>query len=150
MPQSLVAFYAHLIFSTRGRAPLITAELQPRLYEYIGGILRNQGCSLVAAGGMPDHVHFLVSMDKGVSVVELMRVVKTNSSRWVHDEFPGLKGFAWQAGYGAFSVSASHVERVRAYLSRQAEHHRARTFQEEFVAFLQRYGIAYDERYLWD
>jgi REP element-mobilizing transposase RayT len=139
-----------LIFSTKDRAPLITAEVRPRLFEYIGGILRSEKCALIAAGGMPDHVHLLVSMDRRISLSEAMRLVKTNSSRWVHGTFPALTGFAWQAGYGAFSVSHSHLQTVEAYLSRQAEHHRTVTFQEEFVAFLQRHGIAYDERYLWE
>lgn len=150
MPQSFACCYCHLIFSTKGRAPLIDDELRPRLFAYIGGVLRSEGCTLVAAGGMPDHVHLLVALDRKISIAEAMRLVKANSSRWIHDEFPALSGFAWQVGYGVFSVSASHVERVENYLSRQAEHHRAMTFQEEFVAFLRRHDVAYDERYLWD
>ena len=150
MPQSFACLHHHLIFSTKNRAPLITADLQPRLFEYIGGILRSQGSSLVGAGGMPDHVHLLVSLDRQVSIAETLRVVKANSSRWVHETFPALSGFAWQAGYGAFAVSYSHLERVKAYLSRQAEHHRLVTFQEEFIAFLVRHGIEYDERHIWD
>ena len=99
---------------------------------------------------MPDHVHLLVSLDKQISMAETMRIVKANSSRWVHETFPALSGFAWQAGYGAFAVSYSHLERVKNYLERQAEHHRKVTFQEEFIAFLKRHEIDYDERYLWD
>src|SRR4051812_34897171 len=147
MPQSFACLYYHLIFGTKTRAPLITEGVQLRLYDYIGGILRAEGCVLIAAGGMPDHVHLLVSLDKRVSMSEALRIVKTNSSRWVHETFPGLSGFAWQVGYGAFSVSASHLDAVKGYLSRQAEHHRSVTFQEEFVAFLRRHGIEYDERY---
>src|SRR5947208_93679 len=104
MPQSLVCFHAHLVFSTKHRAPLIGPDLQPRLRDYVSGIVRSEGCALVAAGGMPDHVPLLVSMGKQASVADLMRLVKTNSSRWVHGEFPALSGFAWQTGYGAFSV----------------------------------------------
>ncbi len=150
MPRSFVCMHHHLIFATKTRAPLITEGVQPRLFDYIGGILRSEGCALIAAGGMPDHVHLLVSLDKQVSMSEAMRIVKTNSSRWAHEAFPGLSGFAWQVGYGAFSVSSSHLETVKVYLSRQAEHHRRVTFQEEFIAFLRRHGIEYDERYLWD
>jgi REP element-mobilizing transposase RayT len=150
MPQSFACLYHHLIFSTKARSPLITEGVQPRLFDYIGGILRAEGCSLIAAGGMPDHVHLLVSLGKQVSMSEALRIVKTNSSRWVHDTFPSLAGFAWQVGYGAFSVSASQLETVKVYLSGQAEHHRRITFQEEFVALLRRHGIEYDERYLWD
>ena len=150
MPQSFASLHHHLIFSTKNRALLITEELQPRLFEYIGGILRGRGCALVAAGGVADHVHLLVSLDKQISVAEALRIVKANSSRWVHDAYPALSTFAWQAGYGAFAVSHSHLERVKGYLARQAVHHRRVSFQEEFVAFLQRHGIEYDERYLED
>ncbi len=150
MPQSFASLHHHLVFSTKNRDPLITDEVQPRLYEYIGGILRAHGCALMAAGGMPDHVHLLVSLDKQLSIAETLRIVKANSSFWVHEGFPVLSAFAWQAGYGAFAVSYSHLDRVRGYLGRQAEHHRGVSFQEEFLAFLKRHEIAYDERYLWD
>jgi len=150
MPQSFACLHHHLIFSTKHRDPLITPEVQPRLFDYIGGILRSEGCALVAAGGIPDHVHLLISLNRQVSIADTLRIVKANSSRWVHETFPDLSGFAWQAGYGAFAVSYSHLDRVKAYLSRQAEHHRRITFQEEFIAFLQRHGIEYDDRYLWD
>jgi REP element-mobilizing transposase RayT len=150
MLQSFACLHHHLIFATKDRAPLITADVQPRLFDYIGGILRSERCALVAAGGMPDHAHLLVSLDRQVSVAETVRIVKANSSRWVYETFPALSGFAWQVGYGASAVSYPHRERVKAYLSRQAEHHRGVTFQEEFIAFLERHGIAYDERYLWD
>jgi REP element-mobilizing transposase RayT len=151
MAQSFVSLHHHLIFSTRNRVPLISAEVQPRLFDYIGGILRAEGSVLEAAGGVADHVHLLISLDKQLSISEALRIIKASSSRWVRETFPAsLSTFAWQAGYGAFAVSHSHREKVRAYLSRQAEHHRTITFQEEFVAFLRRHGIAYDERYLWD
>jgi REP element-mobilizing transposase RayT len=150
MPQSFASLHCHLIFSTKHRAPSISAELQPRLFAYCGGTLRDAGTALVAAGGMPDHVHLLVSLGREVSLAEALRLVKANSSRWVHETFPELSGFAWQNGYGAFAVSYSLVDRVRAYIANQAEHHRKLTFQEEFVAFLKRHGIAYDERYVWE
>ena len=150
MPQSYASLHHHLIFATKNREPLITDDIQPRLFAYIGGILRAQGCALKAVGGMPDHVHLLVSLDKQVSMAETMRIVKANSSRWVHETFPTLSSFAWQAGYGAFAVSYSHLGRVKDYLERQVEHHRKVTFLEEFLAFLKRHGIEYDERYLWD
>src|SRR5437868_6814778 len=151
MPQSFACLHHHLVFSTKNRDPLMTREVQPRLFDYVGGILRSERCALVAAGGMPDHVHLLVSLDRRLSISEAIRIIKASSSRWEHETFPdSLSGFAWQAGYGAFAVSYSHLDRVKAYLSRQAEHHRRITFQEEFIAFLQRHGIEYDERYLWD
>jgi REP element-mobilizing transposase RayT len=150
MPQSFAALHYHVIFSTKNRAPAITPDLQPRLYAYVGGILRQNQSVLLAAGGMPDHVHLLVGLSKELTVSEALRLIKANSSKWVHETFPEQRSFAWQAGYRTFTVSCSNLESVKAYLANQAEHHRVRTFQEEFVAFLKRHGLAYDERYLWD
>ena len=150
MPQSLASLHVHLIFSTKNRVPLITPDLSPRLYEYIGGILRAQCCPLIAHGGMPDHVHLLVSLSREMSVAELVRIVKSNSSGWVHDTFPALNGFAWQSGYAAFAVSFSKVGAVRRYIENQAEHHRSRTFQDELRTILRKHGIEFDERYVWD
>ncbi|MFO0956535.1 MAG: transposase [Isosphaeraceae bacterium] len=124
--------------------------LQARLYDYLGGILRIEGSPLLAAGGMPDHVHLLVSLGRSMAIADLLRIIKANSSRWVHGEFPTPMGFAWQAGYAAFSVSASNRGRVEEYIQGQAEHHRTVTFQDEYRAFLRRHGIAFDERYVWD
>lgn len=150
MPQSCASLYCHIVFSTKGRLPQIDPEWQQRLYDYMGGILRNNECVLTAAGGMPDHVHLLVSLSREKSVAEIVRVVKANSSKWIHETFPMCANFAWQAGYGAFSVSRSNVEVVRTYLARQPEHHRVRTFQEEFVEFLERHEIEYNAAYLWE
>jgi REP element-mobilizing transposase RayT len=150
MPQSYASLHHHLIFSTRHRAPILDAEFLPRLYQYVGGILRAEGCVLVAAGGTPDHIHLLVSLSRENSVAETLRQIKANSSKWIHETDPDRAGFAWQAGYGAFAVSYSRLESVKAYLARQAEHHRTHTFQEEFRAFLLRHHITFDERYLWD
>ena len=150
MPQSYTSLHYHLIFSTKNRLPSITPDLQPRLFEYIGGILRGANSVLLAAGGMPDHVHLLIGLNKELAIAETLRTIKAGSSRWVHDTFAEQRSFAWQTGYGAFSVSYSHLGRVKAYIAGQAEHHRKRTFQEEFVLFLRRHGVEYDERYLWD
>jgi REP element-mobilizing transposase RayT len=150
MPQSFTCLHIHFIFSTKGRIPLITTDMQPRLFEYIGGILRAEDSQLIAAGGMPDHVHLLASLSKESSVSDAMRLVKANSSSWIHNQFVDKCDFAWQAGYGAFAVSYSNLEDVKEYIARQVEHHRVRTFQEEFVEFLRRHDIAYDARYLWD
>ena len=99
---------------------------------------------------MPDHIHLLASLTREISVAEALRVIKTNSSKWIHETDPTRSGFAWQSGYGAFAVSYSHLGRVEAYLARQTEHHRTMTFQEEFRSFLERHEIAFEERYLWD
>jgi REP element-mobilizing transposase RayT len=99
---------------------------------------------------MPDHVHLLTSLEKQVALSDALRLIKANSSGWVHDTFPHLRGFAWQAGYGGFTVRYSSIPHVKQYIARQAEHHRTRTFEEEFVDFLRRHRIPYDERYIWD
>ena len=150
MPQSFACLHHHVIFSTKNRVPLITAELQPRLYEYLGGILRSSKCRLVAVGGTADHIHLLIDLSRELSMAEAVRLIKSNSCKWIHETFPELRAFAWQAGYGAFAVSYSNLESVKRYLASQAEHHRKTTFQEEFLAFLQRHEIAYDEKYLWE
>jgi REP element-mobilizing transposase RayT len=150
MPQSFACLHYHLIFGTKHRQSLITPELEPRLFDYIGGILRGEGGRLVATGARPDHVHLLVSLSREMSVSEALRIIKANSSGWVHKEFHDMAGFAWQAGYGAFGVSYSHLDAVKNYLARQAEHHRHKSFQEEFVEFLRKHEIEFDERYLWD
>jgi REP element-mobilizing transposase RayT len=142
--------HCHIIFSTKNRDPLLVPNFAPRLFEYIGGTLREQENPLVAAGGMPDHVHLLVSLNKQTAVADAVRDIKSNSSRWIHDTFPKMRGFAWQAGYGAFAVSYSNISRVKKYIAEQAEHHRVRSFQEEFLAYLKRHGMEYDERYVWD
>jgi REP element-mobilizing transposase RayT len=150
MPQSFASLHYHIIFSTKNREPLLDQTLQPRLYEYIGGILRNHDGILLAAGGMPDHVHLLVGLHREMSVSEGVKLVKANSSKWIHDEFPARRAFSWQVGYGAFTVSYSNIDRVKKYIDGQEEHHRLRTFQAEFIAYLRRHGIEHDERYLWD
>ena len=150
MPQSFASLHCHVIFSTKHRAALLSAALQPRLFAYLGGILHDADSVLVAAGGMPDHVHLLVSLGREVSVAEVARLVKANSSKWVRETFPEMAGFAWQNGYGAFAVSYSLVDRVKAYIAGQAEHHRTMTFQEEFLALLKKHRVEFDERYIWD
>jgi REP element-mobilizing transposase RayT len=150
MPQSYVCLPIHVVFSTKNRAPSIQLEWEARLYEYIGGILREEKCALLAAGGMPDHVHLLVSWSKERSIADVLRVVKTNSSRWIHEAIPGQTDFSWQSGYGAFAVSQSNIDTVLRYIANQKEHHRKMSFQEEFVALLKKHGIDYDERYVWN
>ena len=149
MPQSFGSLHCHLVFSTKHRLPQINADLQPRLFEYIGGILRNHASCLVAAGGMPDHVHLLTSLGRTISVADAVRVIKTNSSRWLHDEL-ALRDFHWQDGYGAFAVSYSNVDSVKAYLANQEQHHRRQSYQEEFLELLRRHELTWDDRYVWD
>lgn len=140
----------HVVFSTKARAPFVTPVLRERLYPFIGGIVRDERGALLTIGGMPDHVHLLLRWHTQSSVGDLMRNVKARSSKWVHDEFPACREFTWQVGYGAFSVSASQKEHVRAYIENQEEHHRCRTFKEEYLEFLRAHEIEFDERYVWD
>jgi putative transposase len=150
MPQSFASVHLHLIFSTKHRQPFLTPPFAFRVYEYLGGTVRGSGCVPLAIGGMPDHVHLLVGMGREISIADLIKTIKAASSRWIHDTFPELGGFAWQAGYGAFSVSGNRIERVKGYIAGQAVHHRIRTFQEEYRDFLARHEIEWDERYVWD
>ncbi len=121
MPQSFGSLHCHIVFSTKHRLPQIKPEFQGRLFEYIGGILRNHSSPLIAAGGVPDHVHLLVSLGRTMSVADAVRVIKSNSSAWVHDELK-LRDFQWQVGYGAFAVSYSNIDPVKLYLANQEEH----------------------------
>jgi putative transposase len=150
VPQSLACINVHLVFSTNGREPLIGPEWADRLYAYLGGTIKTTRSILLCSGGVADHVHLLVSMGREASIAELVRLMKSNSCGWIHDTLPGLRSFAWQAGYGAFSVSYSQLDRVRAYLKGQEEHHRRRSFQDEFRSLLRRHGVEWDERYVWD
>lgn len=149
MPQSFGCLHCPVVFSTKRRQPLIHDELQSRLFDYVGGIVRNKSSALVAAGGMPDHVHLLISMSRIVAVSDMVRIIKTNSSRWLHDEI-NRRDFEWQVGFGAFAVSYSNIDSVKAYLANQAEHHRRQSFQEEFLDLLRRHELTWDERYVWD
>jgi putative transposase len=150
MPQSFAYLNCHIIFSTKNREPLLLPHFTARLYQYIGGTVRALGGSLVAAGGMPDHIHLSVSMGRQMSVADTVRDVKCNSSHWIHETIADLHGFAWQAGYGAFSVSRSALDDVKRYIAGQAEHHRVKSFQEEFLQFLKRHDMEYDKRYIWE
>jgi putative transposase len=150
MPQSFAAVQLHVVFSTKNREPYITPDLAPKLYGYMHGIVGPGPGILLAAGGVADHVHLLVALGRQTSIAELVRLVKCNSSGWVHDTFPGHQDFAWQNGYGAFSVSRSHRDPVKHYIETQAEHHTKLSFQDEFRELLRRHDLEWDERYVWD
>jgi REP element-mobilizing transposase RayT len=139
----------HLVFSTKERRPWIADDLRSDLHAYLGGIARNIDTTPLAVGGVADHVHVLVAMPTRLSVADAVRTLKSNSTGWVHEKWPG-RLFQWQNGYGAFSVSESNKDAVARYIENQEEHHRKRTFQEEFLDLLQRHGIEYDPRYVWD
>jgi putative transposase len=148
MPQSLVRIYIHAVFSTKDRIPMIRDEWRPDMHAYIGGILHKRRCDLLAAGGVEDHMHLLFRIPATVTVADLIRDIKSNSSSWRHDA--GDHAFAWQGGYGAFSVGPIQVPDVIDYIGRQRQHHAKVTFRDEYLAFLDKYEVEYDERYLWD
>jgi putative transposase len=138
----------HLIFSTKLRKPLIAPYIRSDLFAYLGGIVRELHATALIINGTCDHVHMLIRIRPANSIAEIARIIKTNSSAWIRKK--GHKEFAWQAGYGVFSVSESNVPAVTKYIAAQVEHHRKRSFQEEFVAFLKKNKVAYDKRYIWD
>ncbi|MEQ8788059.1 MAG: IS200/IS605 family transposase [Pirellulaceae bacterium] len=150
MAHSYARLYFHIVFSTKGRKRLIDAELEERLHAMLGGIVRNLDGAALAVGGVEDHVHILASLRAKTAPADAIRDIKANASGWVHQEFPDRSQFAWQTGYGAFSVSASSVEDVRKYVLTQREHHRKMTFEEEFLGLLKKHEVEYDERFVFD
>ena len=149
MAQTFTNLLTHIIFSTKDRAPNIRRELRPDLHAYLGGIIRNLDGQALLVNGPADHVHLLAWLPPTLAIAEALRVLKANSSRWVHQTYPGQRAFAWQAGFGAFSVSQSQAPSELKYIRDQERHHRRKAFQEEFLTFLKRNRIAYDERYIW-
>jgi putative transposase len=150
MAQTLVSLLAHVVFSTKHRRDFITSEIEPHLYAYLGGIARNHQTRLLSAGGTANHVHLLISQSKNVALCDLLAELKKSSSAWLKTQDAALAGFHWQDGYGAFSIGSSQVPAVKAYLAQQKHHHRKQTFAEEFIELLEKYGIEYNEKYLWD
>ena len=148
MPSTHLSLHYHVVFSTKNREPFIASSWRERLHRYLGGIVRNLDAIPEAVGGVADHVHLLMGLRATTCLADVVRDLKSVSSRWVHEEID-QPGFAWQEGYGAFTVSASQRGAVREYISRQEEHHRKRTFQEEYLDFLKRSGVEFDERFLW-
>jgi len=150
MAATLTSILLHVTFSTKHREPLIPHDLLPELFQYIGGVCRDMKSPLLHAGGMPDHVHLLISLGKTELIAGVMLHAKRASSSWIKNARPGLATFAWQDGYFAFSVGHDDLEAVKTYFDRQEQHHQAKGFQEEVVAFLTKYGVAYDPAHLWD
>lgn len=150
MAQSLVKNYIHIVFSTKNRQPLILPSVESELYSYLGGICKNLECQPIMIGGYLDHVHVLCLLSKKLALIKLLEEMKSHSSKWMKTKDDRLKEFYWQNGYGAFSVNPTEVDVAIAYIQHQHEHHRKKTFQEEYRAFLEKYKIEYDERYVWD
>ena len=151
MPQSLSSVYLHVVFSTKNREPwLQDPSLRAECHAFLGGVSKQLDCPPVIVGGVADHVHLLARFGRGVRQLDWVKELKRVSSRWIKEREPKMAGFAWQGGYGVFSVSASALDAVEAYIRNQEEHHRKVTFQDEFRAFLRKHKVDCDERYVWD
>lgn len=148
MSQSFTNLLYHIVFSTKDRKRLITSAYEPRLYEYIGGIIKGTGGISLGINGAEDHVHVLAKLRPDRALSDVLRDLKSNASGWMHDVFPEVRDFTWQRGYGAFTVSQSNVEEVSRYLQRQKEHHQRFSSRDEFIRLLRVNGIPHDERYL--
>jgi REP element-mobilizing transposase RayT len=138
-----------MVFSTKNRERWITSDVEERIWSYLGGIAKENKVHPIQIGGIEDHVHLLLGAPASLAPSKIAQLIKGGSSAWIHETFPNMKGFAWQDGYGVFSVSKSNIPGVVDYIRGQREHHRTRTFQEEYIAFLKRHEIQYDERYVW-
>ena len=149
MADTLVSLMVHVVFSTKNRQPIITPEIESELYAYLGGVAKNLESRCLAAGGTANHVHLLISQSKKVALRHLMEELKTGSSKWIKTKASDFAGFAWQDGYGAFTIGESQVEALKAYIAGQKDRHKKLTFEQEFLALLKKYHVQYDDRYLW-
>ena len=150
MPQSLSLVIVHVIFSTKDRFPFIEPAVRTALHGYLATVARNAGCEAYRIGGVADHVHSAIRLSRTLTVADLVETLKTSSSEWMKTQAADLADFSWQRGYGCFSVGPSDLEALRAYIDDQENHHHTRTFQDEFRIFLNKYGVSYDEAYVWD
>jgi REP-associated tyrosine transposase len=150
MANTYTSIYVHYVFSTKNREPMIAGSIKERLWAFMGGIARENRMKALRIGGMADHIHLLVSMPAAISIAKGIQLIKGGSSAWVHGTFPEMQQFAWQEGYGAFSVGISQLADTISYIENQEEHHRHKNFQEEYLTFLKRHEIVCDEKYLWD
>jgi putative transposase len=149
MANTFSSLHYHIVFSTKDREPWLNEDMESRVWAFIGGIARENGFKALQIGGRPDHIHVLIGLPPSASVSKAVQLIKGGSSKWIKDQLPNKKRFAWQDGYGAFTVSKSTIGELTDYIRSQKEHHRVKTFQEEYIAFLKRHEIEYDQRYVW-
>ena len=149
MGNSYISLYIHYIFSTKHRLPLIVPEIQDRLWPYIVGIAGKNSMKALAVGGMSDHIHVLLSLPATISISKAIQIIKGNSSKWITETFQTSSRFSWQRGYGAFSINISILQDTIRYIQNQAVHHSHKSFKDEYLDFLKKYEIPYDERYIW-
>jgi REP element-mobilizing transposase RayT len=150
MSQTLVKNYVHIVFSTKNRTPILDSSIREEVFKYIGGICKSQDCFPVIVGGYIDHIHILCVLSKNRSLAKLMEVVKSNSSKWIKTKGIKYKKFAWQEGYGAFSIHYNKLQVVVKYIENQETHHKKKQFKEEFEKFMQSSDIEFDPKYLWN
>jgi putative transposase len=149
MAQTLTRLLLHVVFSTKNRQPFITPEISTELHKYLAGIARNHDSPALAVGGVADHLHLLISLSKNIACADLLMHLKRDSSKWIKTKGPEFAAFAWQEGYGAFTIGESQIEALRRYIATQEAHHRGRSFQDEFRDLLAKYGVEYDESLVW-
>ncbi|MEO6908467.1 MAG: IS200/IS605 family transposase [Abditibacteriaceae bacterium] len=150
MPQSLSNILVHVIFSTKSRMPLLKDDSREEMHRYIGGIIRKCGTHPIMINSVSDHIHLFFDLPRTMTIADLVKEIKTGSGSWIREQESCPGGFHWQTGYGAFSVSPEHKEALVRYIANQEEHHRKVSFQDEYRHFLHKYGIEYDEQYVWD
>jgi REP element-mobilizing transposase RayT len=150
MPQSLSLTIVHVIFSTKERRPCLELDTRHKLHAYLAEVTRNADCECYRVGGAADHVHLAIRLSRTLAIADLVETLKTSSSKWLKTQSSNLTTFTWQRGYGCFSVGPTDLDSLRAYIDKQEEHHRSRTFQEEYRMFLKKYGVECDESYVWD
>jgi REP element-mobilizing transposase RayT len=149
MAQTYASLYVHVVFSTKDREPLLRADLRERIWRYLGGIARKEKMKAIEIGGTADHIHGLISYAPTMAAATIVQILKGNCSKWINDSLGLPCRFEWQEGYGAFSVSCSQIDRTIAYIRGQERHHHKKSFQEEYLGFLKKHKIEYDERYIW-
>jgi len=149
MANTYTSLHYHVVFSTKNRVPDIAQNIEQRVWAYIGGIARKHKMTALQVGGVQDHIHALVTAPPIYAPSQIAQFLKGESSKWIHEEFREMRGFGWQDGYGAFTVSKSNIPEVVRYIQNQREHHRKKTFQEEYRELLEKHDIEYDERYIW-
>jgi REP element-mobilizing transposase RayT len=149
MANTYTSLHYHVIFSTKNREPWLAPDIEQRVWSFIGGVARTHKMTALQVGGVEDHVHALVTAPPTIAPAQIAQYLKGDSSKWIHEAFSSLRSFGWQDGYGGFTVSKSNIPDVISYIQNQREHHRKKTFQEEYLEFLHRHGVEYDERYVW-
>ena len=150
MPQSLSSVLVHLVFSTKNREPFIRAPIESQLHAYATTVLKNANCPAMTMNGTADHLHVLFNLSRTLTIADIVEELKTSTSKWLKTKGPSLRGFQWQAGYGAFSVSQSNADQVVDYIRRQREHHQQLSFQDELRALFRKHDVPFDEQYVWD